>query len=87
MNKAIVFSNCTEGSDEEFNRWYDEIHAPEVIEKTPITGCRRYRRSDAQMTDGAKFRYLAIYEFDCDAESVKKALGEAEIVFFDALGG
>jgi hypothetical protein len=96
MNKAIVLSNCTEGSDEEFNRWYDEIHAPEVIEKTPIVACQRFRRSDAQMLEGSKYRYLAIYEFEGDAAAVKEALGkstfemtdtlgEAEIVFFDAL--
>ena len=96
MNKAIVMTNCTEGDDEEFNRWYDEVHAPEVIEKTPITGCKRLRRSDAQVGEGGKYRYLAIYEFEGDAAAVKEALlrtkfemsdtlAEAELVFFDAL--
>jgi hypothetical protein len=96
MNKAIVFSNCTEGKDEEFNRWYDEVHAPEVVRETPIIGCQRFRRSDAQMMEGSKHRYLAIYEFEVDAKEIMQSfegatfemsdtLADAEIVFFDAI--
>ena len=96
MNKAIVFANCAEGKDEEFNRWYDEVHAPEVVRETPVVACHRFRRSDTQMMDGGKFRYLAIYEFEGDAKEIAEAfagsnfamsdtLAEAELVFFDAL--
>ena len=30
MAKMLVFTNAREGRDEEFNRWHDETHLPEV---------------------------------------------------------
>ena len=70
MAKATmaVWSNPTEGADEaEYNQWYDEVHAKDVLKLEGFTSCRRFRLADAQFgpvdTPG---RYLAIYEADVD---------------------
>ena len=70
MPKAtmVVWSNPTEGADEdEYNRWYDEVHAKDVLKLQGFTSCRRFRLADAQFgpveTPG---RYLAVYEADVD---------------------
>ena len=86
--KALVFTNCREGQEAEFNRWYDDVHAAEVIEKTPITACTRLRLSDAQLEAAGGppgHRYLAIYDFDGDAEAVRDALLTTKFEMSDAL--
>jgi len=63
MGKMLVFTNALDGCDEEFNRWYDEIHLPEVLALPVFTGAQRLRLADAQMFPEQRFRYLAIYEY------------------------
>jgi hypothetical protein len=55
---------------DELNRWYDEVHIPEILE---IAGFRSARR--LQAADGATF--LAVYEVD-DVDTAKAAMGEAQ---------
>jgi hypothetical protein len=40
----LVFSNAAEGQDEEFNRWYDAKHLPDVLAVPGIVDGQRYRR-------------------------------------------
>ena len=70
MPKAtmVVWSNPTEGADEdEYNRWYDEVHARDVLKLEGFTSCRRFRLADTQFgpveTPG---RYVAVYEAEVD---------------------
>ena len=70
MPKAtmLVWSNPTEGADEaEYNQWYDDVHARDVLKLEGFTTCRRFRLADAQFgppeTPG---RYLALYEAEVD---------------------
>jgi len=45
--------------EEEFNRWYEAEHIPDVLRRFPqITKVRRYRQSD-----GEEPRYLVMYEY------------------------
>ena len=71
--RIIVFANCTEGTDAEFNRWYDEVHAHDVLSVGPITSCQRFRVSDAQAMDQTH-RYLTIYEYEGSADDARDAL-------------
>lgn len=63
-----VFTNALDGKDEEFNRWYDEIHVPEVLKFTKATAAQRFRISDGQPGEPQTHRYLAIYEFEVDSK-------------------
>ena len=69
-NLMLVFTNAEPGKDEEFNRWYDEVHVGEVLGVTPIKACTRYRVAD----DDPGYRYVAIYEFEGDPDEALAAL-------------
>ncbi len=77
-NRALVYTNCKEGKDAEFNKWYDEVHAPEVIEFSKVTGCQRFRLAEKQHMGGSDYSYLAIYEFDCAPDEAIESLMKAQ---------
>ncbi|MFW0782882.1 hypothetical protein AAFP35_00035 [Gordonia sp. CPCC 206044] len=66
----LAFVRPADTSDEqELNRWYDEIHIPQLIERVPgVLGARRYRIDADQgaETPAPANPYLAIYEIDPD---------------------
>ena len=78
--KWLVFTNCAEGQDADFNRWYDEVHIPDLLRIPGIVAAKRSMLDAAQLAvldsgemqlrapelTGAKFRYLSVYEFDTD---------------------
>jgi len=73
MAKGILlaFSNpSSPDREEEYNAWYNDIHANEVTSLPGIGGMRRYRVV-TQMnppTDNPAYRYIAVYELhDIDA--------------------
>ncbi len=74
-HRLIVFTKPTDGRDADFNRWYDEVHLPEVLETEGFVAAQRFALADAQIgdvADKAPSRYLAIYEIE--AESLEAAL-------------
>jgi len=97
MSKS-VFIAWTEPSsaedEDEFNRWYDEVHIPEVMSAVPsIVAAARYRCADpvAMVASGLPtHRYLAIYELDTAdvtgaAAALEAAVGQGTIVLSPAL--
>lgn len=75
----LVFTNAAPGSDAEFNRWYDEVHLPDLLRVPGIVEASRYRPAAFQMVtiDGAltvqseratsiTHRYLAVYAVETD---------------------
>ena len=78
----LVFTNCAPGREEDFNRWYDEVHIGDLLRIPGIVGARRSRLTEAQMSlatgefqlcgpeeIGARFRFLAVYEIEADDPS------------------
>ena len=60
--------------EDEFNRWYEAEHLPDVRERFPqITSARRYRA-----TDGHEPRYLVVYEYNVAGEDELNALASHE---------
>src|SRR4051794_4263244 len=60
--------------EDDFNRWYEEEHLPDVRKRFPeITSARRYRA-----TDGEEPRYLVVYEYEVDSEDELTALASPE---------
>jgi len=57
--------------DAEFNKWYDEVHLPDVLSVPGIVGATRYAR-DSEEADLAP--YLALYELE--AENLSDVLAE-----------
>lgn len=82
--KMLVLSNPIDGQDDEFNSWYDNVHLPDVFRVPGVIGAERFR-----MRSGDGWKYLAIYELDCDdntvveAELMKRA-GSSEMAMSEA---
>jgi hypothetical protein len=74
-HRLIVFSQPSPGRDDEYNRWYDEVHLREVLEIDGFVAAQRFRLGDAQIGEPGSESpapYLAIYEIE--AESLEAAL-------------
>jgi hypothetical protein len=66
--KLVVFSNARPGMDDEFDRWYGEVHLKDMLE---VPGVRSGERFYAQALGRTQpeYRYMAVYEID-DADAV-----------------
>ena len=73
----VVHTRIPAEREDAFNRWYDEVHLPE------ITNCPGFIRSARYVTeDGGGRRYLALYELadegalESELFSTRRGLGE-----------
>jgi MoxR-like ATPase len=78
-NRMIVLSNPIEGEDDRFNKWYDEVHVPEVLDVPGVIAAQRYDLAELKIPDDPDLpaqlpppthRYLVIYELDRAPEDV-----------------
>jgi hypothetical protein len=68
----VVRTDIAPEQEEAFNRWYDEVHLPEIVEVPGVCSGRRYRLAEGDELfpgDGIP-SYLAVYELD-DAAAVR----------------
>ncbi len=91
MTKSILIAltnPISAVSDAEFNRWYNEVHADDILSLPTVSSITRYRSlRQIRPHDGTPtHRYLAIYEMD-DPDRAVEALIEARprFVMSDAL--
>ena len=56
----IIATECRPEDDEEFNKWYNEVHIPMLMKYKGIKKVTRYKVIENE----GKPRYLAVYEFD-----------------------
>ena len=78
-NRFIVLSNPIAGEDDTFNKWYDEVHVPEVLEVPGVIAAQRYDLAELDVPDDEDLptqlpppthRYLVIYELDRAPQAV-----------------
>ena len=78
MSKPIFMALTNSVSperDEEFNHWYNEVHAKDLLSLPTMRSMTRYRALQ-QITPGGgepRHRYLAIYDLD-DPQAAYEAL-------------
>ncbi|KJV03541.1 MULTISPECIES: DUF4286 family protein [Bacteria] len=92
MAKSILLASsspATAADDEEFGRWYDGVHIPDVRAAIPaITTVGRYKVLTADAD--ALPRYVAIYEID-DADAagaaaaLQGAVGEGRVTMTETM--
>jgi hypothetical protein len=63
----VVRSGPAEGREDEYNRWYDEVHVPEILAVPGFVGARRFRALDGD-------HYLTVY--DLEAEDITVPVAE-----------
>jgi hypothetical protein len=73
----LALTNAVKGEDAEFERWYDNVHMPEILAISGFVSARRFRVID-EAAPGAmpNWRYFALYEIE--AESPEAALQEMQ---------
>jgi hypothetical protein len=63
--KLVVMSEPTEGQEDEYNRWYNDVHLGEVVRIPGFVSAQRFRLHTQQL--GAyPHKYLSIYEVESD---------------------
>ena len=60
---VVLVNNKAEGRDDEFNKWYDEVHLGEVCGTGAYYAATRYVNTKPVLDPG-EARFLAIYETD-----------------------
>lgn len=62
MQRAVLITSVdvAAGAEDEFNRWYNDVHLPEVLACPGFASATRYECTDGQP------RYLAIYELESE---------------------
>lgn len=88
----VVMTNATEGKEEEFNRWYNQQHIPDVLNVPGFVSGQRFHLADAQMggPGSQAYKYLALYEIETDdlagtLKELRARSGTADIVASDAI--
>jgi len=59
----VVRATITPEKEAAFNRWYNEEHAPQLLQFNGAVSARRYKKIMGE----DKFQYLAVYEFANEA--------------------
>ena len=55
----VVRATITKEKEAAFNKWYNEEHAPQLLQYNGAASARRYRK----ILGDDKFQYMAVYEF------------------------
>ena len=69
----LALTNPVPGREAEFNRWYDEIHARELVAVPGIAAAQRYVIVPAGGAS-APYQYLTSYEIEGSVESLQQNL-------------
>lgn len=90
----VVWTNpTTKDAEEEYNRWYNETHLPDVLKVPGFVAATRYVFTGVAALDGMDDppqRYLALYEVDAEdlhkaAALLQEGVGSGEIALTEAL--
>lgn len=85
----VAFTNSVDGREDEFNRWYDQQHVPDVLDVPGFVSAQRFVCADSQLGSVAH-KYMTIYEIETEnLEETLAAFGaraqEGKIVMTDAV--
>lgn len=61
-----VYSNAVQGREDDFERWYRDVHVREMLQLPGFIACQRYVLSESQMGRSHPQRHLAIWEIETD---------------------
>lgn len=63
----VVLSNCKPGTEDEFNRWYSDVHMLDTINKLDgFASAQRFQLAGLEGAPASDYEYLALYEVEDD---------------------
>jgi hypothetical protein len=70
--RLVIFSNARDGMDDEYNRWYVEVHMKDMLE---VPGVRSGERFHAKTVGRQQpdYRYMAVYDVE-DVDAVMREI-------------
>jgi hypothetical protein len=73
---CVALTNAAAGEDDEFNRWYDDVHLADVLRIPGFVRARRYRLAATDPPQRkSTHQYLAVYEVETDdIDATRRAL-------------
>ena len=98
MSTAILVAHvhpADPSSEDAFNRWYDDVHIPQVVERVPgVVSASRFFLADVQLLPEDALparRYLSIYQLDTEdlagtAQALRAAKPDVRIGLADPEG-
>jgi hypothetical protein len=87
----IVFTRPVPGREAEYDKWYDEVHLPDVASVPGIRAAQRFTLGPERSEQSAEpqFRHLAVYEVDGDPDlvfpEITRRIEAGEMVLSEAL--
>jgi hypothetical protein len=69
-----VFTESRPGREDEFNRWYDEVHVGDLLVVPGIESVQRFHISATEPPQSPSHRWLGIYELSRNPNEVMEAL-------------
>lgn len=60
--KLMALTNALEGRDDEFGRWYDEQHIPDVLSIPGLISAERFK-----LVGQGQHRYMTLYDIETDS--------------------
>lgn len=60
----VVLTNAVEGREDEYNKWYDEVHLDDVLAVPGFISAQRLSRVDPKGEN--PYAHLALYEVESD---------------------
>jgi len=70
--RMVVMSNPVPGREDEFERWYQEVHLPELVALDGFVSAQRYSR-EMILGSAQSWPHMAIYEIESD--DIEAAIG------------
>ncbi|MGP6138645.1 MULTISPECIES: hypothetical protein [unclassified Jeotgalibaca] len=87
----LVWSNPTEGQEEEYLDWYAGQHIHDLLRIPGYVGCKYYKLSDIQLSKDTEhqYKYLIIWDFETDdfeavKEDISARMKDGRTVFIPA---
>jgi hypothetical protein len=87
----LVFSSPVEGREDEYEKWYDEVHLQDVLAVDGVVAAQRFDHVplDAPEAGEPPQKHLALYELDGDPNAVftefMARVGSGQMVLSEAL--
>ena len=74
---VLIKSNAVKGREADYERWYNDIHLPEILARDGFTGGQQFRVEEGHPEAGRFSHFVAMDLKTDDPEAALAALGEA----------
>lgn len=62
----VALNAAKAGEEDEFARWYDEVHIPEILAVPGFLSARRFRVISTTAQGGSGWTNISLYEIEAD---------------------